>query len=241
MSWLQRGAVWAWLCCYSIPLKLLLGVVVSGGRVRTISPEVCHSFLHLGWVAGISLADPILLLLPLATFPFLQDVTPGCGSEEQWTRLWGCGSEEVSEPCRTEPSGVVQSSSGTEPEPSLVQWSSSAAQHRWSRFQGFVWHCFPFPVIIFHCLGLGDGKSQLRGVSTILSFSQQPHGTKPKWQIPFVWIKHLPLFFYAFVTNIAAVTVHFLLHCCLPSVSGYLKPYSLPLSLSYWRGQGDGK
>lgn len=80
MSWLQRGAVWAWLCCYSIPLKLLLGVVVSGGRVRTISPEVCHSFLHLGWAAGISLADPILLLLPLFLLPsysskmWLQDV-----------------------------------------------------------------------------------------------------------------------------------------------------------------------
>lgn len=183
---LELGPVWAWLCCYSIPLKSLLGVVVPGGRIRTIPPEVCHFCLPLfikAELLGSALQTP-----SSAAATHHLPIPLRCDSKMWFWRVvstaLGCGSEETSEPCRTEPSRVVQSSSRTEPEPSLVQWSSGAAQHRWSHFQGFVWHCFP--VIIFHCLGLGDGENQLRGLPTILSFSQQPHGTKSKWQTPSV-------------------------------------------------------
>lgn len=48
-------------------------------------------------------------------------------------------------------------------------------------------------------------------------------------------VKHL-LLLYTSVMDIAAITGHFLVYCCLLSLDCYLSPWSLPLCLSCQRG-----
>lgn len=191
MSWLQRGArAWGYVVEMATLLFCTSQIMAGSCGVRENNkdhiprsvPFLSHS-LHLGWVAGSSPADPVLCCChsPHLTTPLRCD--PRMWFWKVANTALGCGSEQAAKLCGTEPSRLVQSSSRTDPElslnPSLVPWSSGAAQHRWSHFQGFVCHCFPLS-------RLGDGESHLWGAPTTLSFYYWPHRTKWKRQTPFV-------------------------------------------------------
>lgn len=137
--------------------------------------------------SGLSCWDqpcrPHLLLLPLTIFLFLQDETPGCGSEKWQTWLWDVALKKWQS--RVELSPAEQSKAAAELSLSWAwtqAWYSGAAvQHNTDDLTSRV-----LSVIVFHCLRLGDGESQLGEVLTTLSFSHWPHRTKSKWQTPLV-------------------------------------------------------
>lgn len=218
----ELGAtLWAQLHCYSAPLKSRLGVV-SGGRIRTVSPEVCRFCLTLLIRAELLRSA---LQIPSSAAATQHPPTP----VRCYPRIWFWKAAEL---CGTEPSRVVQSSGRSEPKlslsPSLVQWSSSAAQHRWSHFHDFVSHCFPLSQ------AQGWGEPAVRCAHHLVFLPRHMELSQSGKYL--LCIKHHPLLLYAFVINISAVTVHFLLHCCLLSVNSYLNQWSLPLFLSCHRG-----
>lgn len=205
----ELGAtLWAWLHCYSAPLKSTLGAV-SGGRIRTISPEVCHFCLTLlirAKLLGSALQIPSSAAATQHP-PLLWDVTPGCGSETQQSCV-ELSPAEWSKEQQSEPELSLN--------PSLMQWSSSAAQHRWSHFHGFVPHCFPLSQ------AQGWGEPAVRSAHHLVFLPCHMELSQSSKHL--LCIKHLPFLLYAFVINISAITAHFLLHCCLLSVNGYLNP-----------------
>lgn len=85
----------------------------------------------------------------------------------------------------------------------------------------------------------GPCRLNPQGASTFLPLSWQ-HTELSHGGEQLLCGKHL-LFSYTFVTYIAAVTVCSLFQGCLLSVNCYLNPQSLPLSISYRKGQGEGE
>lgn len=176
---------------------------MSGGRTRTTSHK-CAIFVCLS-SSGLSCWDQPWrahpLLLPLSTFPLLPDVTPGCGSEKRWSRVelspaeWPKAAAELS-------------------------LNAGAVEQRCSTTQmislpGFCQSLFS--------IGSGMGTASC-GECPSFCLSPTGHTELSLSGQHLLFIKHAPLFLYAFVINIAAVTVHFLLHYWSLSVNGYLNP-----------------
>lgn len=111
-----------------------------------------------------------------------------------------------------------------------------------------------------HCFSLSWAQgwaSHLRGAAAILSLSwghvystyrERPpsclcpssHTELSQGGEQLLCVKHL-LFSYTSVIYIAAVNVCSLFQGCLLLVNCYLNPQSLPLSISYRKGQGEGE
>lgn len=137
------------------------------------------------------------------------------------------------EPGRARQSQAEWSKAATSMPETAVEWSLASEVLAWWEMDSFTFG--DLSVIAFCCQGLGDRESQLQEVTTILSLLQLPHRTKlRRWTPP---VCKAPSLLHTFILNIAAATVHFLLHCFVLPENCYLNAYCLPLSLSYQKGR----
>lgn len=107
-----------------------------------------------------------------------------------------------------------------------------------SRTHGEVWAICLFgglSLIVSHWLKLGGGNASYG--CAVLCLSQWPHRAELRCGVHLFSVKHL--LFCILWLLILLLSLCFLLHCCLLSVTCYLNPQSLSLSLQSGAERGE--